>query len=498
MGNSRKTQIASVHPPGSLRELTSIAVPLVLSAGSLSLMNVIDRMLLTWYSMDSLAASMPGAMMHWTALSVALGIAAYANTFVAQYEGANRPDRVCRVIWQGAYLSILAGIALMGCAPLAPQLFAWVNHAPEVQILEVQYFQILTSGSVFYLLSTVLSCFYSGRGATRVVLVVNLSSVLLNAALDYLLIFGHGGLPEWGIRGAAVATVISRGAATGWFIWLIWRESDRYPFGQQRQLDWPLIRRMIRHGLPNGLLFFADIAGFACFLFLLGGLGKVELAATNLAFTINSLAYIPMMGVGTAVMTIVGQRIGERKPELAVRTTWKALAATSAYMFAFAVFCLCWPNLVIRAFVDQSSDLDAELMYGTVSVLLRFVVVYTLFDGMAVVFSSAIRGAGDSRFCMIFTTLTCWFLMVLPTWVAIKRLDAGLYAGWWAVTIYIVVLGIGYMLRFLGGRWKRMSVIEASKPPMISDSDVTERQPNDEVSTSEDEQHAGLGISLES
>jgi len=449
--------------PGSARELYQVALPLVISAGSLSLMHVIDRVFLTWLSTDALAASSPASMLHWTVMSVVLGLSTYVNTFVAQYEGAQRPDRVSASMWQGVYMAVLGGLILMAFIPLAGPIFRSVGHAPAVQRLEVEYFSVLCWGCVPLLLSAVLSSFYSGRGRTKVVMTVNLASVALNGGLDYCLIFGRGGFPAMGMEGAAWATVISKVVACLWFALLMLRSEERltYRIWQHFAFDRELFGRLIRHGLPNGLQFLADILGFTLFLFLLGGLGVRELAASNLAFNINSLGYIPMMGMGTAVMTLVGQRVGAGTPHLAVRTTWTAFWISGSYTLAFALLCVTLPDAVLYPYAYSSDPEQFEMVRGTVHVLLRFVAVYAFFDAMAIVFSCAVRGAGDTRFSLIFTSLTCWLLMVLPAWLAIRWFGGGLLSGWIALTVYIVVVGLGFMLRFHQGRWKSMTVLEA-------------------------------------
>ncbi|MEQ9068076.1 MAG: hypothetical protein RLO18_15185, partial [Gimesia chilikensis] len=90
MEDSALNQHTSTVTPGSLRELTNVAVPLVLSCGSLSIMHVVDRIFLTWWSTDAVAAALPAGMIQWTIMSIAMGKAMYVNTFVAQYEGANQ------------------------------------------------------------------------------------------------------------------------------------------------------------------------------------------------------------------------------------------------------------------------------------------------------------------------------------------------------------------------------------------------------------------------
>src|SRR5580704_5080125 len=87
--------------PGGFRELMSVAVPLVLSCGSISLTIAIDRLFLTWYSTEALAASTPASGLYWAVVSALVGTVNYVNTFVAQYDGSRQPERIAAAVWQG-------------------------------------------------------------------------------------------------------------------------------------------------------------------------------------------------------------------------------------------------------------------------------------------------------------------------------------------------------------------------------------------------------------
>ena len=220
--------------PGSIRELLEMAVPLIISSGSLSLMYVCDRMFLTWHSQAELAAALPAGITYWTFLSVFYGTCTYLNSFVGQYEGAGRPERVAAAVWQGVWLALGAGLLLMALVPVAGPMFLAVGHKPEVAELEAAYFQISCLGSPANLLATVLSCFYSGRGRTRVIMWVNVAGSLLNILLDYLLIFGVGGFPELGIRGAAIGTVLAQFAMSLMYVGMIVTSPRREPTNSAR------------------------------------------------------------------------------------------------------------------------------------------------------------------------------------------------------------------------------------------------------------------------
>ena len=446
---------------GSLRELLVVAVPLVISSGSLSLMHVVDRVMLTWYSESALAASTPGGMLHWTAMSFPFGVVAYVNTFVSQYDGAGRPERVAASVWQGLWLASVGGVLLGFAALFADGLTKLFGHAADVQALEAAYFQVLALGSLPALASSALANFYSGRGRTQVLMVVNFLIAIANGVINWFLIFGHGPFPELGIRGAACGTVCAQ--ILGCLLYFAWmrfdRESRRFPFREQLRIDWELLRRMFRYGLPNGVQYSIDIGAFLTLLILIGRIGSRELAATNIAFTLNSLAFIPVFGIGIAVTTLVGRRVGEGRPQLAVRTTWLAFGLASAYMAAWAGVYLFGQKLILAPFARHSDPESFAVLRPIVETLLVFIVLYSFFDAMAVVFGSAIRGAGDTRFSLIYTGIVLWTTMVLPAWW-ITRTGGSVYACWTVLIGMLFILGVGFLVRFRQGHWLTMRVIE--------------------------------------
>jgi len=484
-------QTPDIPPPasetpdaGSIRELLRVALPLIISSGSLSLMHVVDRIMLTRLDVNALAAAMPAGMFHWTALGFPLGVAVYTNTFIAQYHGSGQKARVASSVWQGIWLALGFGAILLCSAPFLSRLFVTLGHGPEVTRLEIEYFSVLCWGSAPMLLAITLSTFFSGRGQNRVVMYVDVAVSILNALLAAVFIFGFGPIPQMGIRGAAAATVTANVVACIAFGYMIHRvnRKEQYPFREQRRFDGELIRRMLRFGLPNGIQMLVDIAGYLMLVLFIGKLGTVELAATNLAFNLNALAFIPMLGLGTAVLTLVGRRIGEKRQDLAEKSVWRALFLAVSYVSVFAMIYMVWPDVLLGPYATHEdpqtiaamspAELTAyhaehppfEEVRPVVIKLLYFVAMYSVFDALAVIFGNAIRGAGDTRFSLIYTFLCGWFLMVMPSLLAVRYASQPLWACWWAVTANIAALGIGMGLRFRSGKWKSMTVIEQAPP----------------------------------
>jgi MATE family multidrug resistance protein len=440
-----------------------LALPLILSNSFLSLQLFIDRVLLSRSSSDAVAAAMPAALLYWTPLTLLQNIANYATTFVAQYTGAGRHDRVGPAVWQALYFSGAAGIAFLGLLPLAEPLVALGSHSASIQALEVTYFRCLCFAALPALVVASVNSFFAGRGDSWTVLVIDGVGLTATALLAYAWIFGHWGFPAWGIAGAGWATVAGSATSAVLALVLFFRPKFRTTF--QTLTSWRfeggLFCRLMRFGFPNGLQWMLDGLAFTVFLFLIGRLGDVELAATNIAFSINMLAIIPMLGIGQAVSVLVGQRLGQDRPEIAERTTWTGFSLAWMYITGVAVLYAGTPGIFMYFF--QNEDSKWELVARTVPVLLRFVAVYSVFDSMNLVFSFALRGAGDTRFVTVVALGMAWPLMVVPTWAA-WYFGWGLYWAWAFASAYIIALGFTFLLRFRVGKWKAMRVIEAQEP----------------------------------
>lgn len=450
-------------------EVFAVAIPLILTTSFHTVQNFVDRMFLAWYTPDALAASLAAGMTFFTLASVFFGTLGYVNTFVAQYVGAGRPERVGATLWQGVYLSLASAVLLFGLSVVADPLFRWIGHAESVRALEIDYFRILAFGSGFGLIMGVASCFYTGRGKTWTILWVNCGATVVNIVLDYAWIFGNWGFPEWGISGAAWATVASQAAGATVLCLLVAGRKNRVAFSTLRswRIEWNLIRRLIRFGTPAGLQGFIEMMGYTGVILLIGRVGSVELAASSAAFNINTLAFLPPIGLSIAVTTLVGQRLGQNRPDLAERATWSGYHIVLAYMLFIGALYVLIPKVFLYP-LERNADPETfkEVSRLTI-VLLRFVALYSIFDTMGITFGSALRGAGDTRFVMWTSTVMCVTVMIVPAYLVTEVFHGGVYALWWTITIYIALVGSIFLLRFRGGKWKAMRVIEAA--PVLPD-----------------------------
>lgn len=457
------TMIVRWSKPNGYRQVLAISLPLVASMGSITLMQFTDRVFLANYSVDAIAAALPSGIASFTCIAFFMGVANYTNAFVAQYTGAGALGRVGAALWQGIYFSIFAALILASLFFLADPLFGIVGHSPRIQSLEATYFRILTLGAGLVVLGSAMACFYTGRGLTWTVMLVHLSGASLNIPLDYCLINGVGPFPELGMVGAAIATVTASASIVAILGLLIFSPYNRRRFGTwtNRAFDRELFGRLMRYGLPSGFQFFLEVFGFTFFIQVVGRLGDLELAASNIVLSIATLAFMPMVGFHMGNVTLVGQAIGRGKPEDGVYATTSALHITLVYMTLTAAAFLIAPKPFLQLFqAGGPSERYGEIMALGI-VLMRFVAFFCFFDALNLVFSGAIKGAGDTRFIMWTIGALSLGVMIAPVYVAVEVMGGGLYTAWSLATLYICALGLAFMLRYLQGKWKKMRVIEA-------------------------------------
>jgi len=459
---------------GGGREVLAVAYPLILAQMSFTVQVFIDRLFLTWYSAAAVAGAVTGLFAVWSLIGLCIGTGEYLTTFVAQYLGAGRLERIGPAMWQGIYFALAAGVGMALLAPLAGPVFALAGHQATVQAHEVTYSGILLKGSGPIVLMATLSTFFAGRGATRVVLVVNVIATVVNIVFDYLWIFGRAGFSAHGVAGAAWATIASQVVGSSIFLGLMLRSEHRriYRTLVGWRFEGPLFRRFLRFGLPTGLQYSLEIGAFALFMVLLGRIGTAELAASGIAFNLNMIVFMPMLGLGVGVSAVVGRHLGAGRTEAAERTTWSAFWMSLAYMSLCGALYLAAPDLLLAPYAAGADPVSFAAVAEVATVLLRFVALYSIFDMMNVVFAAGLKGAGDTLYPLVLTLALSWAAMLVPGYLACEVFGGGVYVAWSAATAYVVLLGLLMLRRFRSGRWKGMRVIEAAASPGLPEGET--------------------------
>ena len=469
MNQINKKNILNSIIPGGKRELIKVAWPLIMSTASYSIMHFFDRVMLTRYSDTTAAAATGAGILAFALISLFLGIAGYTTTFVSQYYGSGDKNMCARSFWHGVYFSIICGVLYpFIMRPAGMQIFNFMNHDPDVLNAEKIYFGTLAFGAIFPLVSNSISAFFSGRGKTKVIMWVTMSIAGINIFLNYCLIFGKLGAPELGIRGAAIATVFSSFCGMVLYTILISRKKIRkeYNIFGNTAFRWSTFKNLIKYGGPSGISFSLDIMAFSIFVLLIGHVGRVQLIASNIALTINTLSFLPMLGFSMATTILVGKYMGKGDKKAAERSAFSGVKCAATYMVFMGCLFVLAPNLFFWFFKGKGinpSMFNEIFYYGKwLLIMLAFLGV---FDAVNVTFSGALKGAGDTWFTMWISVLVSWLLFAPAVYLVTDVFKAGIFWAWACFVIYVALLALFYWIRFSLGRWKDIDIKEKKVPP---------------------------------
>ncbi len=442
--------------------LLKMAWPLIVANSFWNLQLTVDRIYLGHFSTEALAASMAVMGVFWVPMALLQQTAAYLMTFVAQYFGAKEEHKIGPAVWQALYVCFIGGILFLGLIPLSPALFSAIGHSESIRPLEIEFFNAISFSALPAAVVAACSAFFSGLGRTQVVIGINAVGLIANVIFDYLLIFGNLGFPAWGVAGAGYATSIANYLSAFYGLYLVFQKQNdvRFRIRSRWQFNLSLMKRFLRYGLPSGMQWALEGLAFTVFLILIGRMqyGDAALASSSIAMTVMMLSILPTLGLAQAVSVKVGQYLGEKKPWLAEDVSWTGLQISALYIVSIASTFVLFPSFYLSWFENnENAQLWNQVQIMT-PVLLIFVALFTCFDSMNLIFSFALKGAGDTNFVTLVALAAPWPIMVLPTWY-MQNWENSVYWAWGATSIYVIIQAFIFLWRFKGGLWKTMSVI---------------------------------------
>jgi len=445
---------------GSMKEILTVAFPLIIASATHTVLTFTDRMFLSWYSADCIAASGPASILSYSFICFFIGTGTYLNTIIAQYFGAKKRFYITKSLWQGIYFGFLSSVAIVMLIPLGNMLIDHSEHCNKVIILEKSYFSLLMYGGGLVVMGSVFSSFFSGRGRTRPVMIITLISTIINIILDYFLIFGKFGLPDLGIVGAGIATLLSHIIVLIIYASLIFRKKyhKRYRIYRIRQFDKKIFMKLIKFGTPEGFHYFVDIAGFSVFIFFIGSYGSIELAASNIAIFVDMMAFMPMVGIGISTSILVGQYIGKNRKDVSMVITNNSMKITALYGMFIGLLFWFFPHFFVNFFKGKDVDTFSLITSSTIPIF-HILPFFLMADSLHIIFGSALSGAGDTKFKMVIATVLVFFFFIPGEFFILKSWKLPVSYGWWWSSVYLLVTGVIYLLRFRQGQWRSIDMI---------------------------------------
>ena len=446
---------------GGYRHVLKLVVPMVLSNAAFTVMQFTDRVLVARFSSEAIQAAMPAGILTFCLMSLFAATAGYAGTFVAQYHGAGDRGATIRSCTAGVWLTLLFLPFFALLLPLCSWILSLAARDAALFALEDRYAFWMLLGAPLVSLHWVLSGYLTGRNRIVANALVTVAGCAANVGLDVWLIFGGWGVPALGLAGAGIATFVSVVLQDVALFAIISAEREVRATPRRELLlpDWVLVCRIVRFGLPAGVQLCFDMASFSIFVLLTGRLDDLSLATSNVAFSINNLAFAPLMGFSNVAAILAGQFQGAQKPLLAQASVMRCLRLAWGYMALCALAFLLLPETLLGAFRSPDAPYTAAQMAALGRSLLAMLAAWGMFDTANVVFLGALKGAGDTRFAMAWLLGTEWLLYVPVVAVVMLLCGGGILDAWRIQLLYIILLSTGLYVRWKRGKWMSIKLV---------------------------------------
>jgi len=445
----------------TLGHMFAIAAPMIVSQASETLMLFFNRWVVSFLGADHIPASMSGGLTSFVFTSFFTGITGYVNALVAQYHGAQREERCVQVASQGFWLTICFYPLLLLLIPVGHRLFIWAGHDQRQVMLEFSYYRVLMLGSFMFMVQSVLVGYFVGLGKTRVVMIANLLGILVNLPLNWCLVFGKLGFPRLGIQGAALGTLGGAFFIVS-ILFVAYLRSSGYRSRTRKASTWAarpdLLGKLLKYGLPAGAESFINVFAFNVFVMLMQSYSPQVAAAITITFNYDLVSFIPMLGVGAATTALVGHRMGAGDPIGARRVAFLGLQLGWGYGALIVLAFVGGAPVLVRFFAGGFTAQDQSIL-PIAQTLLRMAALYTLADATNVVFSGALRGAGDTRWVMIVSGILHW-TMASGAFLFIKVLVLPPEVVWLFFILFVFSMCFAMFLRHKRGKWMSIRLVE--------------------------------------
>ena len=459
------------------REVFSLALPVILSNLSRVLMSLIDVAMVGRLGAAAIAATGMGGMLFWGALSVVMGIRTAVQTVTSRRLGQKKFNECATAFHNGILMAILYSfpVSIIGWM-WAHKFVPFFIDDSTATPLAVEYSSIIFLSLLFSACSFVFHGFFTGIEKTRIHLTVTVTSNIINVYLNAGLIYGSEGLymffnetvpflsfltflwqwtyfPALGVKGAAIATLVaSVWMVLHYFFYLFWMPARKDFTVFSFSVDIGMMKRQLSLAVPQGLQEIIIAAGWSVFYKIMGLIGLVELATTQLLFTIMHASFMPALGVGQACATLVGKYMGEKKIHKSEASIKESIRLSEYIMGTMGTCFILFPKFFLYWFTDDPQIISMGV-FG-----LRILGAVQFLDAIGFTLWFALSGAGNTLFPAMVESLLTWGVVVLGSYILGVVLKVGFAGPWLLFPVYMGLFASIMVWKINKGDWKEIEV----------------------------------------
>lgn len=382
------------------------------------------------------------------------------TALIARMTGAGRVEQAKVYARQSLMVTLLAGLILgalvcFGAEHIMRFMMVFSdNPDPEILRLGTIYLRIVGAGEPLTFLMVSCYAILGGVGDMKTPLYIMATANALNLVFDYLLIFGIGFFPAWGVAGAALATAGSQNlAAILGLLYIFSRHSPiRLRLQESYRLQKERIQEIMSIGLPSAGEQLVRNSGTLVFSMLVAGMGPIAIAANQIISKAMSISFQPGIGFGLASTTLVSQNLGAGQPERAERGGYETCKLAAIFMGTVGLCFYFFSNQIAGLFTNDPAVIMAA---GN---NLKIMAISQPFMAYVMVMAGALRGAGDTKFVMLVTMIGTWGNRIVVAWFLGVFLGLGLRGVWVAMLIDNLTRAAAMILRYRAGGWKTIRI----------------------------------------
>lgn len=439
-----------MSPGGHARAIAVLGLPLIGGHVAQFAIGLTDTVMLGWYGVEALAAVTLGSTYFFSIFLLGSGFAFAVMPMVAAAAGAGEERQIRRSTRMGLWLSLAYGALAMPLLWWSEPILLLLGQEPEVAHAAAEYLRIAGWAIFPALLYMVAKSYLAALERTQIVLWLSVFGAVLNALVNYALIFGNWGAPELGITGAAIASLVTNGVSFVLVLAYALKVLPEHELLKNFQRpDWEMLGRVFRMGTPIGLTTLSESSLFAASAMMMGWLGTVPLAAHGIAISLAGLTFMVHLGLSNAATIRAGNAFG-RGDRAHMARGGKVVTAMSLGVSVVGVtLFLTIPGPLMSLFLDSADpQKDQILLIG--AGLLAAAALFQMMDGMQAIALGLLRGVQDTGVPMVIAALSYWAVGIPASYVMGFVLGWGGVGVWMGLVAGLTTAGLFLMKRFWG------------------------------------------------
>ncbi|NVO84353.1 MATE family efflux transporter [Hymenobacter terrestris] len=445
-----------------LNPTLSLAYPVVLSQLGHVMVNVVDSMVVGQTGKIPLAAVSLAVSVSTVVMVLGLGLTMGITPLVAAADGRQDVAANGRLLVNGVWLSVVAGLVLAALGLLVPALLPHLGQPEAVVLLASPWVQVLFLSFFPLMIFQGFKQFAEGLGLTKQAMSLSIQANVVNAVLCYGLVFGELGMPNMGMMGAAWATLIARVLMAGLMAWYVLRAKRLQPYRLAAQAnlrpDTAGLRRLLGLGAPIGVQMTFEMGAFSFSAIMIGWLGATQLAAHQIAINVASVTYMAASGIGAAATIRVGKFFGAHDGMRARQAGQMAYLLTLTFMGLMGLILVLVRNYLPFYYNDDPA------VVAQAATLLLIAAAFQISDGLQVVGLGALRGLEDVKVPSVVALLAYWVVALPLGYVLAFKLNMGAVGVWLGLLTGLTLVAGMLLLRF----YRRPLVAASLAEPVLA------------------------------